>query len=183
MPTGAEGGISFCVTILVGKEDFYFISWVSQVVLVVKNPAAYAGDTRDAGSIPSSGRCPGGGTPTHSHIFDWRIPWTEEPGGLQSGVTQSWIRFISYSGGSIYPMRKTDIPTYKAGKLPALCVCILGHPLPIPSSGFSGLTMGQRRRADERARHSGSQPRSWNPFGISMFSSEFVQSSEKGAHK
>jgi len=21
---------------------------------------------------------------THSHIFAWRIPWTEEPGGLQS---------------------------------------------------------------------------------------------------
>ena len=117
MPIGAEGGISFCVTILVGKEDFYFISWVSQVVLVVKNPAANAGDRRDAGSIPSSGRCPGGGTPTHSHIFDWRIPWTEEPGGLQSGVTQSWIRFISHSGGSIYPMRKADIPAYKAREI------------------------------------------------------------------
>ena len=21
---------------------------------------------------------------THSHIFAWKIPWTEEPGGLQS---------------------------------------------------------------------------------------------------
>ena len=21
---------------------------------------------------------------THSSIFDWRIPWSEEPGGLQS---------------------------------------------------------------------------------------------------
>ena len=28
---------------------------------VVKNPPAYAGDTRDAGSIPALGRCPGGG--------------------------------------------------------------------------------------------------------------------------
>ena len=33
----------------------------SQVVLVVKNPPANAGDLRDAGSIPGSGRCPGGG--------------------------------------------------------------------------------------------------------------------------
>ena len=27
---------------------------------------------------------------THSSIFAWRIPWTEESGGLQSGVTKSW---------------------------------------------------------------------------------------------
>ena len=33
----------------------------SQVVLVVKNPTANAGDTRDSGSIPGSGRSPGGG--------------------------------------------------------------------------------------------------------------------------
>ena len=32
----------------------------SQVVLVVKNPPSNAGDTRDAGSIPGSGRSPGG---------------------------------------------------------------------------------------------------------------------------
>ena len=24
------------------------------------------------------------GMATHSNIFPWRIPWTEEPGGLQS---------------------------------------------------------------------------------------------------
>ena len=33
----------------------------SQVMLVVKNPPANAGDTRDTGSIPESGRSPGGG--------------------------------------------------------------------------------------------------------------------------
>ena len=33
----------------------------SQVALVVKNPPANAGDARDAGSIPGSGRSPGGG--------------------------------------------------------------------------------------------------------------------------
>ena len=33
----------------------------SQVVLVVKDPPAHAGDTRDAGSIPGMGRSPGGG--------------------------------------------------------------------------------------------------------------------------
>ena len=35
--------------------------WVSQVALVVKNPPANAGDIRDAGPIPGSGRSPGGG--------------------------------------------------------------------------------------------------------------------------
>ena len=33
----------------------------SQVALVVKNPPANAGDTRDMGSIPGLGRSPGGG--------------------------------------------------------------------------------------------------------------------------
>ena len=32
-----------------------------QVALVVKNPPANAGDRRDAGSVPGSGRSPGGG--------------------------------------------------------------------------------------------------------------------------
>ena len=29
------------------------------------------------------------GTATHSSILAWRIPWTEEPGGLQSIGLQS----------------------------------------------------------------------------------------------
>ena len=33
----------------------------SQVVLVVKNPPANAAEVRDLGSIPGSGRSPGGG--------------------------------------------------------------------------------------------------------------------------
>ena len=33
---------------------------------------------------PRSERSPGGGHATHSVILTWRIPWTEEPGGLWS---------------------------------------------------------------------------------------------------
>ena len=33
----------------------------SEVALVIKNPPANAGGTRDTGSIPGSGRSPGGG--------------------------------------------------------------------------------------------------------------------------
>ena len=32
------------------------------------------------------------GLATHSSILAWRIPWTEEPGGLQSMGSQSWTR-------------------------------------------------------------------------------------------
>ena len=58
------------------------------MVLVVKNPPAYAGDIRDMSSIPGSGRFPGGGHVTHSSILAWRIPWTEEPGKPQSTGSQ-----------------------------------------------------------------------------------------------
>ena len=51
---------------------------------VVKNPSVNAGGVRDTSSIPGSGRSPGRGMATHSSILAWRIPWTEEPGGLQS---------------------------------------------------------------------------------------------------
>ena len=35
--------------------------WAPQVALVVKNPPAGAGDLRTLGSVPGSGRSPGGG--------------------------------------------------------------------------------------------------------------------------
>ena len=49
----------------------------------VKNLPASVGDIRDSGSIPESGRSPGGGCGTHSSILASRIPWTKEPGELQ----------------------------------------------------------------------------------------------------
>ena len=54
------------------------------MALVVKNLPANTGDIRDVGSIPGLGRFPEEGVATHSSILVWRIPWTEEPGGLQS---------------------------------------------------------------------------------------------------
>ena len=44
----------------------------------------FACNARDLGLIPGSGRFPGEGIATHSSILAWRIPWAEEPGGLQS---------------------------------------------------------------------------------------------------
>ena len=54
------------------------------MALVVKNPPANAGDTRDVGSIPGLGRSPEKGMAVHSSIFAWRIPRIEELGGLWS---------------------------------------------------------------------------------------------------
>ena len=48
------------------------------------NLPASAGDIKGPNLIPGPGRVPGGGMETHTRILAWRIPWTEEPGGLQS---------------------------------------------------------------------------------------------------
>ena len=56
-----------------------------QVVLVVKNPPANTGDVRDnPGLIPGLGRSSGEGNATYSSTFAWRLPWTEELGGLHT---------------------------------------------------------------------------------------------------
>ena len=68
---------------------WYFV----MATLSDKESACNAGDP---GSIPRRGRFlgEGNGNPlqysffSHSSILDWRIPWTEEPDGLQFTVSQ-----------------------------------------------------------------------------------------------
>ena len=62
---------------------------------VVKNPSASTGAAGHAGLIPESERSLGGG---HGNLLQhscWRIPWTEEPGGLQpmgsQRVRHDWV--------------------------------------------------------------------------------------------
>ena len=57
---------------------------------MVKNPPANVGDIKDVGLIPGLGRSLEEGMATHSSTLTWRIPWTEEPRGLQSIGSQSW---------------------------------------------------------------------------------------------
>ena len=47
---------------------------------MVKSLSANAGGVRDTDSIPGLEK----GMATHFSILIWRIPWTEEPGRLQS---------------------------------------------------------------------------------------------------
>ena len=60
-------------------------SWASLVAQLVKNlPAMYETWVRSLGWEDPLEK----GLATHSSIFAWRIPWTEEPGGLQSSGPQ-----------------------------------------------------------------------------------------------
>ena len=54
---------------------------------MVKNPHGNAGDKRDVGLIPGSGRFPGEGNGNPLQYSRLENPWTEEPGGLQSDTT------------------------------------------------------------------------------------------------
>ena len=53
-----------------------------------KNLPANTGDIQDAVSIAGSGRSPRRGQGNHANILAWKIPWTEEHGGLQSKGSQ-----------------------------------------------------------------------------------------------
>ena len=61
----------------------------SQVVLVVKNLPANAGDIEMWVSSLGGEDLLEEGMATHSSILAWRIPWTEEPGRLQYIGSQS----------------------------------------------------------------------------------------------
>ena len=49
---------------------------------------ASAYNVGDAGSSHGSGRSPEEGNGIHSSTLDWKIPWTEKHGGLQSMGSQ-----------------------------------------------------------------------------------------------
>ena len=69
-------------------DYFIYFNGAFQVALVVKNLPANAGDARDAGLIPGSGRFLEKEMATHFSILACEIPWTEGPGELQSTGSQ-----------------------------------------------------------------------------------------------
>ena len=78
----------------------YLISVQFQVALVIKSAPASAEEVRSVGSIPGPEDPLEKGMLTHSSIFAWEIPWTEEPGGLQSigsqRVRHDWATSLSF---------------------------------------------------------------------------------------
>ena len=66
------------------KEDAVHIYWTSHTQLVVTNVPVDAGDVRHTARFLGWEDSLEDEMATHSGILAWRIPWTEEPGGLQS---------------------------------------------------------------------------------------------------
>ena len=68
---------------------------------MVKNLPAHAREARDLGSIPGWGRSPEEGNGHPLSILPWRIPRTEEPGGLQAigsqRVGHTWATNIPFT--------------------------------------------------------------------------------------
>ena len=80
---------------------------------MVKKPPVSTGDLRDMCSIPGSGRSPGEGRATHSSVLAWRIPWTEEPGELQS----MWLQRVRHDRSDLahnHTAHKLHMETTKA---------------------------------------------------------------------
>ena len=78
---GSGGGVGECGSVGVWEQI-----WASQVVLIAKNPLANAEDVRDRFD-PWAGKSMASlaeEMAIHSSILAWSIPWTEEPGRLQS---------------------------------------------------------------------------------------------------
>ena len=61
-----------------------------------KEPACRC-SRHETDSTPGSGRPPEEGMATHSSILAWRIPWTEEPGGL---LSMGWQR-VGHNWGDL----------------------------------------------------------------------------------
>ena len=79
-------------------NTFTFTSGAPQVVLVVKNPPADAGELRDMGSTPGSGRSSGGG---HGNLLQYSClenPMDREAlWATAQRVTKSWTRLKQLS--------------------------------------------------------------------------------------
>ena len=65
----------------------------------------------EAGLIPGLVRFPGDGNGTHSTVLAWQIPWTEEPGALQSFGSQMEFIIYSISPFLIYYLLNFSIPS------------------------------------------------------------------------
>ena len=87
-------------------ESNIYIYMACQVVLVVKNLPADAGDLRETrvGSLGWEDSLEEG-MATHSSILAWKIPWIEEPGGLRTmgsqRVRHDW-RDLAHSWSLLY---------------------------------------------------------------------------------
>ena len=71
---------------------------------------------QEMGSIPGSEDPLEKRMTTHCNILAWRIPWTEEPGGLQSMELQR----VGHTNVTEHKGIRTKKQSYHAGKNPVL---------------------------------------------------------------
>ena len=76
---------SYLFNIYVFRETVRFLKFGLPRWLSGKETTSNAGDV---GLIPGLGRYPEEGNGNPLRILAWKIPWTEEPGGLQSMGSQ-----------------------------------------------------------------------------------------------
>ena len=95
-----------------------------------KEFACQAGDT---GSIAGLGISLEKKMATHSSILPWEIPWTEEPGGLQS---IAWQR-VGYDRNQGLSMHACMYASGSASKCSPKCRCSIMNILLLESSKFS----------------------------------------------
>ena len=86
------------------------IIWTSLVAQLIKNPPTNAGDSGQA--LSQEGLLEKG-MATHSSVLAWRIPWREEPGGLQSmgsqTVKQNWVTNTFTFTSSLIPSNYKNV--------------------------------------------------------------------------
>ena len=101
-----------------GPKHYY---WASQVVLVVKNPSASAGDARGVGSIPGWGRSPGEGNGNPLQYSCLENPMDRGAWwATVQGVAERWTRLRQLSThaveNSMEISQKTENRTVTGGK-------------------------------------------------------------------
>ena len=100
---------------------------------MVKNPPANAGDERDMVQSLGLEDALEEGMATLSSILAWRIPWTEEPGGLQSIGSQSQTRLKPFSAHTHTLLTRSVVS--KCGPwISSFCIFWEARPQPIPTA-------------------------------------------------
>ena len=135
--------------------------WAFQV-LVVKNLPASAGDIIDVSLIPGSGGSPGG---EHGNLpqYSRRIPWAEEPGGLQSmwsqRVRHDWAHKHKFSEPGLRALKLQSpkllgIKSFKQSMGQTLSHLLF---LEVSPASFSETQVGGRKLREKWSRVKGSR--------------------------
>ena len=131
--------LSFSSNVVMNILIHYF--WVlmqvclaSQVVLLVKNPSANAGDVRDAGSSPGLGRSPGGGPGKQLQYSCLENPmdrgaWRATIHGITK--SQTWLKQLSmHTHKSVYKIKISEGTQLGPKDIDILALIVIGKLLP-----------------------------------------------------